>query len=128
LRLLSRIGLWAPVAVFIVGVHWMSGRLVAPFPVEGWTDKLLHAAGYCLFGACCVRAFHGGIRPLRALPTFLALLLAVGYGALDELNQTRIAGRQASLLDWVADAIGAGLSVPLVAALVVWRWKRVRHV
>jgi len=106
---LRLIGLWAPVVAFMVGVWVLSGpehRQAAP-PV--W-DKLLHAIAYLVFGLFCMRATHGELRAPRALPTGLALLIAVGFGALDEWHQAYVPGRDASAADWLADALGVGLA------------------
>jgi len=81
----------------------------------GW-DKLAHASAYGILGFLALRACHAGILPLRALPATLALLLSIGYGALDELHQRFVPGRDASVEDWIADALGAG------AATIVLAW------
>jgi VanZ family protein len=81
-------------------------------------DKLLHASAYCTFGVLCLRAFHRGVTPLRLTPSILAMLLTLGYAVLDELHQSRVPGRDASLFDWIADAVGAA-SACLVVAFAV---------
>jgi VanZ family protein len=58
---------------------------------------------------------------LAAWPTVFALLLTIGYGMLDEMHQGRVAGRDASLLDWLADIVGAGLSVVALGMLALSR-------
>ena len=46
-----------------------------------------------------------GIRDSRVYLT--ALLIAIGYGAIDELGQIPIPGRNADAVDWLADVAGA---------------------
>ncbi len=71
-----------------------------------------------------IRAFHGGLGRLARWPTVFALLLTIGYGMLDEMHQSRVVGRDASMLDWLADVVGAGLSVVVLGMLALSRSKR----
>ncbi len=105
-------------------LYWLSARsdLVLSTPA-GW-DKVLHAGAYGLLATLSLRAFHGGLGRLAPWPTVFALLLTIAYGLLDELHQSRVAGRDASVLDWLADVVGAGLSVVALAMLAVSRSKR----
>jgi VanZ family protein len=116
LRALRIVGLWAPVGAFIALLQFLSSR--SSLPVSGlvW-DKLVHAAAYCVLGFLSLRAFHGGIKPLRLTPSLLAMLLTVGYGVLDEMHQSRVPGRDASALDWVADAVGAAVACLAMAVV-----------
>jgi len=116
LKPLKIASLWAPVIGFMVLIYTLSSRQSLPLSEYFW-DKALHCAAYGLFGTLCLRAFHGGVKPLRPLPTILALLTTLLYGFLDEVHQSNVPGRDPSALDWVADALGAALSVPLVAWL-----------
>jgi VanZ family protein len=116
LRLLRLIGLWAPVLGFMLGVFLLAGQ-PAPAVVGLAWDKLLHVGAYTVFGFLCLRATHGGIRKPSRPHVLLALLLAVGYAALDEWHQTVVPGRDPSALDWVADSVGAALSFLIYARL-----------
>lgn len=40
---------------------------------------------------------------------WMILLFCLAYGATDELHQLAVPGRFASIYDWIADGIGAGL-------------------
>jgi VanZ family protein len=113
----SRIfSLWAPVCAFMALIHFLSSQSSLPGSGIVW-DKLAHAAVYSAFGVLCLRAFHGGIARLRLAPSVLAMLLTLGYAALDELHQSRVTGRYADVYDWIADTVGAG-SACLVVVLV----------
>ena len=114
------ISLWAPVVAFMALIFFLSAQSELP-PVERVSDKTLHVAAYFVFGLLCLRATHEGIRPLRAVPTLAALILAVAYGALDEWHQSWVPGRTPSVLDWVADSVGAGLACAVLAL-----WTRLR--
>ncbi len=89
---------------------WMAGILYAsslPGSEAGlpppW-DKLAHLAAYAVLGFLLGQ---GTGRPA------LAFLIAALYGVSDELHQTRVPGREASVLDWLADAAGALLGARL---------------
>ena len=109
--------LWGPVLAFMLAVYLYSLQelVVAPSRIS---DKVLHAGAYGLFGLLCIRATHGGLRPLRLLPTTLALLLSLAYGGFDEWLQSRISWRDSSAADWAADAAGVMLAVAATALLV----------
>ncbi len=113
-RILS---LWAPVGAFMFLLYLVSARseLVLTTP-PGW-DKVLHAVAYGILAGLSIRAFHGGLGRLAPWPTVFALLLTIAYGLLDEIHQSRVAGRDASMLDWLADVVGAGLVVLGMLAL-----------
>ncbi len=49
------------------------------------------------------------------------VLVAAGYGALDEVHQIFVASRQASPYDAMIDAAGA-----LFAVVAIWLWFRLR--
>jgi VanZ family protein len=77
-------------------------------------DKLLH---FGAFSALAVSLALGLVPSRRSLWLATASLLA--YGALIEVVQAFIPGREASVLDWLADAAGIAAGLGLVAGL---RW------
>ena len=79
--------------------------------------KLLHAVAYLVLGTLSLRAAHGGLGELRVWPTLLGLLLTLVYGVVDEWHQAWVPARHSSGLDFLADAVGAGLSVPVAGLL-----------
>ena len=88
-----------------------------PLPTEP-SDKTLHFAAYFVLGVLAVRAVHRGLpaRVTRQGAT-LALLIAIGYGAFDEAHQWFVPGRDADVLDLLADSGGA-----LTAVVACWAW------
>jgi VanZ family protein len=115
LTLLRIFHLWSPVAGFMILVYALSGSTGFPGADRVW-DKALHAVAYGGFAVACLRAFHGGLRRLEPGRTLGAMLLALAYAAFDEWHQRVVPGRDASIGDWVADAVGA------MAALVAIAW------
>ncbi len=67
-------------------------------------DKYLHLITYGVIGA--LLRLSGVISN-----SFLIWLLLVGVGMADELHQMHIPGRQAHVLDLIADAIGIAIGV-----------------
>ncbi|NHX36874.1 MULTISPECIES: VanZ family protein [Halolamina] len=98
---------WLPVAVALVILAASlvpgggGGGTVGPVGV----DKLLHVAGYAVLAAGTLVALRE--RTLRA--TLAVIVLVTLFGGVVELLQGPVPGRAVSLLDLVADAVGAGL-------------------
>ena len=97
-------------ATLFVGAEAVVGMALFPPPF----DKAAHAV---YFGLMAGLLSHGvGVRWL-----VVPLLLVPLIGALDELHQSAIVGRDASFFDWLADGVGA-----VVACYVYRVWKRRR--
>jgi VanZ family protein len=98
-------------------VFWLSSLSVVPGAHYFW-DKLLHAVGYAGLGLLALRAFHGGLTPLRLAPTIYAGLAVILWGVSDEIHQYFVPGRDSSVRDLLADAVGFCIA----ALLVTWWW------
>ena len=72
-------------------------------------DLALHAIAYSvLAGAYLYGLTEGGRSGAReGWRLTAAVLLALAFGATDEWHQSFVAGRDASAVDWLADAAGA---------------------
>lgn len=70
-------------------------------------DKLLHVAGYAVLAGTSLWT----LRDRRLGTTLAVVVLVTGYGGVVELLQGPVPGRAVSLLDLVADAVGALLGV-----------------
>jgi VanZ family protein len=81
-------------------------------------DKLIHASVWCMLGALFALAAP---RPTRRA-TLVAIAAAVVFGASDELHQSFVPGRDASLLDLLADAVGATVGASVVTWYSARRW------
>jgi VanZ family protein len=105
-------------AVFYGGVTRPPG---AGLPVVPHQDKLLHAVAFGFMQLVVVRAvrYEGQKLGFRG-QILLAFALTVAVGGLLELVQMQTSYRSAELLDFVADAIGAGI----VAAVLDWRGRK----
>jgi len=100
----------------------LSSRSTLPMPsgILG-LDKLAHFAAYATLAVTLVlwpKAETWRLRPLRT--ALIIIAIASVYGGIDELHQSYVPGRDASVFDWLADTLGAGFG----AAGSAWRQAR----
>ena len=74
-------------------------------------DKLVHAIVFGILGFFIVGALTGTARVWRISRPWLAVLLVIAYGVLDEFHQHFVPGRTPDILDVLADAAGGAVSV-----------------
>jgi len=79
------------------------------FGAPAGSDKAAHMALYAVFAYLVLRAVRvGKPTPKSMILTLIALAV---WAALDEVHQLRIAGRTASVGDWVGDVMGVALGI-----------------
>jgi VanZ family protein len=112
---------WAPFLLALAVIFFLSSLPRVPGARYFW-DKILHVTGYAGLGVLALRAFHGGAVPLRPRATALAGCAVILWGVSDEYHQSFVPGRDASVLDVAADAVGFLVATGLAAA---WarRWR-----
>ena len=98
---------WGP-AVAVAAVIFAASHMSAP-PLAGRVaDYWAHMVAYALLAAAIVRGLAGGGRPrVTGARLVLAALLAVVYALTDEYHQSFVPGRDPSVRDLAADAVGA---------------------
>lgn len=69
-------------------------------------DKVMHIAEYVPFGWLSLKAFM----PLTPVGFLLSTGFSLVYAASDEVHQSFVSGRKASIMDWFADAVGILIS------------------
>jgi len=111
-----------PAVAYSAVIFWLSHQ---PNPLPSLTaqlsDKLLHAVEYAGLAGLLALGL-GRLRPDRlAWAALLAMALASAYGLTDELHQAFVPGRDASLLDWAFDGIGAVVG-GILAVPCLRRW------
>lgn len=111
--LLKRITLfsryWGPVAALMGFIFIQSSGPVTPdIPSFPFQDKLLHFMAFGMLAFLCARAVKNQ-KPLWRTGTvhLAAILIASFYGLTDELHQTLVPERNASLWDFLADCTGS---------------------
>lgn len=92
--------------------------LTAPGPRFLSPDKIAHLVEYSLLGALLFKAGAGRLGSSRWVEFLFLVAVGASVGALDEVYQGYVPGRQMSIPDWYADVIGTivGLTV-----MRVWR-------
>jgi VanZ family protein len=104
---------WGPALLWTAILFFASSQPTLPVELRHGTDKLAHFAAYTVLGMLLAR----GQVDARISP-FWPLLIGSAIGALDELYQGTVPGRNPSVGDWVADTLGVAAGVALVH---VWR-------
>ncbi len=124
MRLGRFLALWGPVLAYAGVLYALSDESRLP-PIAGllW-DKMEHASAWMGLTLLALRATHGGRGPLRRGAAIAAAVLAVAYAFADEIHQSFVPGRDSSLLDVLADAVGTGCAVAVAAAWSGWRRRR----
>ncbi len=108
---------WAG-AIFVLSSLPQVSRVPLPYHL----DKLAHAVVYGVLAITAHRAFfrQAGSSWLRQHAAILAVVFALVYGVTDEFHQQFVPGRVSSLLDLVADAAGAVITV----SILEWRMQK----
>ena len=112
---------WIPALITAILIFFISHQPHLPEVPGGPPDWLMHFLTYGFFALTCAygatRGFDAALRTPARLST--AFAIATLYGISDEWHQSFV-GRDATVQDWLADAIGAAL---MAACLWLWwRW------
>ena len=105
---------WSPVLLYFGLIFLLSS---SPAGVKPGIDKALHVVEYAVMGFFTARGVLLSWDLSRSQGIALGAALAAVLGALDELHQHFVPGRQASLFDLGADAVGAILGALLFVGL-----------
>lgn len=81
--------------------------------------KTAHFVEYSILGLLLWRLIHfdPACAAFRSMEFWTALLVAAGYAASDELHQSFVPGREATVRDVLLDSCGAGFGVAALWAL-----------
>lgn len=123
-RLTDFLLLVLPLFIYCAIIYYISSLPSPPTPDLGfdWGDKVIHAGAFGLMGLFAIRAarwFAQGKTLIHWI--ILGVIFCIAYSALDELHQSYVPGRDADVMDWVADVVGA-----LLAGVGVWLIARSR--
>jgi VanZ family protein len=103
---------WLPVLAYVGLIFGLSAQpgLKTPFQFE-MADKVAHLTEYGGLGVLLARALTTLPRLKSVLIAGLtAVMIGAGIGATDELFQSTVPGRDSSVFDWIADAMGLSLA------------------
>lgn len=102
-----------PAVVFAAMIFAVSSLSTTPefLPEVVGADKVLHTLEYFLFGCLLMRVFATSPRPsIRGRAVLLASMVGTAYALSDELHQSFVPGRTASLHDVSFDILGIFLA------------------
>lgn len=107
--------IWGPALAAMAGIFFASG-LPNPGPMPAdMSDKTAHFLAYGLLGALVLRAIaRARFTGVTGRTALAAWLVSVVYGASDEFHQWFVPGRTPAADDWVADVVGAAVSIGLL--------------
>ena len=101
--------LWLPPLLYCVAIYWFSS-CERPFGIELKVeniDKLIHLAEYSILGFLLIRAIRNSdVNMSGAMAIVITFCLGTFYGLTDELHQSVIPGRSATVSDFIFDSIG----------------------
>ena len=87
-------------------------------------DYLLHLAEYAVLGFLCSRwLFHMTLRPGLVVLILMPVLLCTLYGVSDEIHQSFVPERDASISDALADLVGATIGAFAYRSVLLLRWR-----
>jgi len=103
------IKLWSPPVIYAILIYWLSS-LERPFVIDLGVnnfDKLIHLVEYAIFGFLLIRAIKGSGNDL-SIKNALIITFIIGTfcGFTDELHQSVVPGRYATMADFIFDSIG----------------------
>jgi VanZ family protein len=109
-------------AILVAGGIWvLSSQSTLPKPkgILGF-DKFQHLLAYFVLAAALGLWFSRESWQIKRPRAFIiSLLIASAYGIIDEVHQSFVPGRDASIWDWFADTLGAVLGA--VALMLLTR-------
>lgn len=100
-----------PLIVWAV-IIFISSSIEGPSlpPLDVWSaDKLIHCGVYAVLAFTALRAFEhaGDVRNKHTRWVMgWSIIFCLAYGASDEMHQSFVTGRHASVLDFLADSAG----------------------
>jgi len=107
-RLPAALWRWGAVGVYALAIFVASSQSRIPSLPGRPSDKLLHAAAYAVLSLLVIAAAaKGRWRAVTGRVVLASAVACVLYGVSDELHQRFVPGRDASVGDVAADAVGA---------------------
>ena len=100
-------------------IYWLSSKPSLPAPMLfTHQDKIFHMGAYFIMGILAWRFFNDCFsKPTVVI--LVSLCFSSIYGMSDEWHQSFVPGREADVLDWLADTLGA-----LIALVAIQLTKR----
>lgn len=120
---------YAALTAFCGLIFWLSDQPSIPLPqLFEHQDKINHFGAYGVMAILAWRAFRHQQLSNTAL-FWLSVTYCSLYGISDEWHQSFVPGRDVSVVDWIADTLGACITLWLLPRLLgrSWLFKRVNQ-
>ncbi|MEY4768958.1 MAG: hypothetical protein RL637_1597 [Pseudomonadota bacterium] len=92
-------------------IYYLSAQSIISTPIQFvFHDKLQHFIAYAIMGLLAWRC-NRHFKTFAHYPRLIPILYCSLYGASDEWHQLFVSGRHADIIDWIADILGASLTV-----------------
>ena len=124
-RLKTILYYWLPLILYCLAIYIQSDFPASEhIPSFEFSDKVIHFLAYAVMGVLFYRAYQTlRIRDNLRLLILLSILSASLYGISDEIHQYFVPYRDASVLDGIANILGAICGVYLYNR---WRHHKIR--
>lgn len=109
-----------PLVCVALGITILSHMPSPPSPDMGFAlqDKVLHIIAYMVFGSTLGLAVRGWHPEYSRGRTMAIIVIGTAlFGIYDEVHQYFVPFRESSVADWIADCIGAVLSLLVLPAM-----------
>jgi VanZ family protein len=116
---------WVPPILWMAAIFLVSGQSHPEVVPASLQNHVGHGVAYAVLAVLWLRALLASGQMAWRSAAARAFVVAVAYGATDELHQWFVPDRTAAVDDWVADVAGAALGLALAFA---WRRMRARAV
>lgn len=106
-------------------IHWVSIFVLTSLPSDSLPhfalyDKFKHFIAYLVLSILLTLSFRVQSRFRHAKKDFVkySFLITIAYSTFDEIHQFFIPGRDAEILDWIANLLGIILGIFLVKRII----------
>lgn len=108
---------WGPVLAWAGLIFWSSHQPTLPGPEDYWVNFIIKKALHIFtFGVLAWLIFRADVRSRKDWCTTLGVAFwsAVAYAAFDEIHQIFVPGREATIRDFLIDALGIFLVLAFI--------------
>ena len=102
---------WVPALIVMGVIFWVSSTPGSNLPDFGVFENLVETGGHFLGYVLLAQAYLFAIGSQGTRSWWIAGFLAILYGISDEIHQSFVPGRDASIIDLGVDALGISLSL-----------------
>ena len=108
---------WAVTLAYAGVIFYLSSRTWPNAPSFPYADKIAHIILYTGFGGLVLWSLRKTRFRGNSYIYAVAIILSTSYGLSDEVHQLFIPGREFSIFDLMADAVGSAIGVLVVTKL-----------